>query len=100
MLRLATYAVAFLWALLLSLGTALAQTYPNRPITLIHPFQPGDIVDIFIRTLEPKLSAELGQALVIEYRPGAGGNIGTAAIAKAPPDGYLIGIAGSGALAI
>jgi tripartite-type tricarboxylate transporter receptor subunit TctC len=91
MLRLATYAVAFLWALLLSLGTALAQTYPNRPITLIHPF---------IRTLEPKLSAELGQALVIEYRPGAGGNIGTAAIAKAPPDGYLIGIAGSGALAI
>jgi tripartite-type tricarboxylate transporter receptor subunit TctC len=100
MLRLGTHAVAFLWALLFSLGTALGQTYPNRPITLIHSFQPGDIADIFIRTLEPKIAAELGQALVIEYRPGAGGNIGAAAIAKAPPDGYLIGIATSGVLAI
>jgi tripartite-type tricarboxylate transporter receptor subunit TctC len=50
--------------------------------------------------LEPKISAELGEPLVIEYRPGAGGNVGTGAVAKALPDGYVIGIAGSGALAI
>ena len=68
MLRLATQAVALLCAPLLSLCTALAQTYPNRAITLIDPFPPGDIADIIIRSLEPRISGELGQSLVIEYR--------------------------------
>src|SRR6185503_7755881 len=55
---------------------ALAQTYPSRSITLIVSFPPGASADIVARTLEPRVSAELGQSLVIENRPGAGGNIG------------------------
>src|SRR4051794_709935 len=100
MLRLCMQAATAVCVLLVSVNGALAQPYPTRTITLIHPFQPGDIVDIFIRSLEPRISAELGRALVIDYRPGAGGITGAAAIAKAPADGYTIGIAGSGALAI
>src|SRR5262245_40049546 len=79
MIRLCMRAATALYVLLFSVSSALAQPYPSRAITLIHSFQAGDIVDIFIRSLEPKISAELGQPLVVEYRPGAGGIIGTAA---------------------
>ena len=100
MLRLATLAAAIACALLLSQAAALAQTYPSRSITLIVSFPPGASADIVARTLEPRVSAELGQSLVIENRPGAGGNIGIGAVAKAQPDGYTLGIAAAGVLAV
>jgi tripartite-type tricarboxylate transporter receptor subunit TctC len=100
MLRPATQAAAILCALALSLCPALTQTFPSRPITLIVTFPPGASSDIVARMLEPKVSAALGQGLVIENRPGAGGNIGIGAVAKAAPDGYTLGIAAAGVLAV
>ena len=99
MLRLATQAAAIACALLVLPAGAGAQTYPSRPITLIVTFPPGASSDIVARTLEP-VSAELGQSLVVENRPGAGGNIGIGAVAKAAPDGYMLGIAAAGVLAV
>jgi tripartite-type tricarboxylate transporter receptor subunit TctC len=100
MLRRAMLAAAIACALLLSQAAAFAQTYPSRSITLIVSFPPGASADIVARTLEPRVSAELGQNLVIENRPGAGGNIGIGAVAKAQPDGYTLGIAAAGVLAV
>ena len=69
---------------------ALAQPYPNKPIQVMVPYPPGGIVDNLTRALLPKLTAALGQPLIIENKPGAGGSIGTAQIAKARPDGYSV----------
>jgi tripartite-type tricarboxylate transporter receptor subunit TctC len=74
-------------------GTALAQTYPARPIRLIVPSAPGSTADIVSRFIAQELSKALGQPVVIENRPGAGGTIGTAELARATPDGYTIGSA-------
>ena len=63
--------------------------YPNKPIRVIVPSPPGGPPDVIIRALAPKLSASLGQPLVIDNRGGAGGIIGTAYVAKQPPDGYI-----------
>jgi tripartite-type tricarboxylate transporter receptor subunit TctC len=98
--RLAPRLLAIVCALLLYPALALAQAYPSRQIILIVTFPPGASADIVARTLEPKVSADLGQSLVIENRPGAGGNIGIGAVAKAPPDGYMIGVAAAGVLAV
>src|SRR5215204_4540409 len=67
---------------------ALAQTYPAKHVRLIGPFGPGTTTDIVTRLVGNALGKELGQSVVIENRPGAGGAIGTNAVAKAPPDGY------------
>ena len=69
---------------------ASAQTYPNRPITLVLPFPPGGIADATARVVGPALSAALGQPVVIENRGGSGGNLGVAAVARAAPDGYTL----------
>jgi len=69
---------------------ALAQTYPAKHVRLIVPFGPGTTTDIVTRLVGNALGKELGQSVVIENRPGAGGAIGTNAVAKAPPDGYTI----------
>jgi tripartite-type tricarboxylate transporter receptor subunit TctC len=100
MLRSITQAALLASALLLTPASALAQTYPSRPVTLIVTFPPGGSADIVARTLEPKVSADLGQGVVIENRPGAGGNIGIGAVARAAPDGYTLGIAAAGVLAV
>ena len=76
-------------ALLVPAG-ALAQAYPSKPIRLMVPFPPGGSTDIVARIVAQKLSTQLGQSMVIENRGGAGGTLGTAVVAKAPADGYLL----------
>ncbi len=70
-----------------------AQQYPNKIIRVINPNQPGGNSDILFRLLSPKMGEILGQQLVIDYRPGAGGNIGAEIVAKSAPDGYTTLIA-------
>ena len=74
----------------LMLGTALAQDYPSKPIRLVIPFGPGGLADAVPRLIQPALEASLGQRLVIEHRPGAGGNVGAQAVVSAPADGYTL----------
>jgi tripartite-type tricarboxylate transporter receptor subunit TctC len=69
---------------------AFAQAYPGQPVRIIVGFAPGSGSDIFARLMAQWLSERMGQTFVIENRPGAGGNIGTEAAAKSPPDGYTL----------
>lgn len=81
-------------------GPVLAQGYPSKPIRLIVPYPAGGGTDIAARWVAQKLSERLGQQVVVENRAGAGGNIGTDAIAKAAPDGYTIGMATPGPITV
>jgi len=74
----------------LDAGGAVAQTYPNKPIRIVVPFVAGGAVDMLARMLGAKLSESLGQPVIVENRPGAGGNVAADAVAKSPPDGYTI----------
>jgi len=78
--------------------SVLAQTYPTKPIRYIVPFPPGGSSDLIARAIAPKMSERLGQPIVVENRPGAGGMLGVDVVAKAEPDGYIIGLAAAGAL--
>jgi tripartite-type tricarboxylate transporter receptor subunit TctC len=69
---------------------ARADTWPAKPIRMIVPFPPGSSPDLIARIVTEKLATVLGQPVVVENRPGAGGNIGTGAVAKAAPDGYTL----------
>jgi len=99
--RTAALAAALL-AGVLTLAPAGAQTsdYPNKPIRVIVTFPPGGSTDAVMRLIQPRVTERLGQALVIDNRPGAGGNIGLGAVAQAPGDGYTIGVGAAGALAV
>jgi tripartite-type tricarboxylate transporter receptor subunit TctC len=79
---------------------AAAQDYPSRPITLIVPYAAGGGNDAMARVAADKMSKTLGQNIVIENRGGAGGTIATRQVAKADPDGYTLGLGGTGTLAI
>jgi tripartite-type tricarboxylate transporter receptor subunit TctC len=79
---------------------AFAQDYPSRPIALIVPYAAGGGNDLMARTAAEKMSKTLGQQIVIENRGGAGGSIATRQIAKTAPDGYTLGLGGTGTLAI
>ncbi len=72
--------------------------YPNKPIKIVVTFPPGGSSDAIIRMLSPRLNDKLGQPLVVDNRPGAGGNIGLTAVAKAAPDGYTLGVGAAGGL--
>src|SRR5205807_8308105 len=88
-------------ALLLFSPLASAQpNYPNRPVKMIVPFAPGGASGFVARIISPKLGELLGQTIVIENRPGASGNIGMEAAAKAAADGYTIYLGNIGTIAI
>jgi tripartite-type tricarboxylate transporter receptor subunit TctC len=84
------------------LGVAAAQktSYPTKSIRFIVAFQPGESADILARAMEPLLSERLRQPVVVENQPGKNGSMGIETVAKAAPDGYTIGLAGAGALAV
>ena len=82
------------------LGGAVAQDYPNRPITLIVPFPPGGSTTIVARIVAEKMSEALGQQIVIDNRAGAGGTLGTRTAARSAPDGYTIALAYTATIAI
>ncbi len=88
-------------ALLMSIAAgALADTWPSKPIHLIVPFPAGSSPDLIARMLNDNLARALGQPVIVENRPGAGGMLGTGLVAKAAPDGYTIGISIGGPLAV
>src|SRR5882672_5097549 len=94
-MRKLLFAVALAWA-----ANAGAQTWPSRPVHMIVPFPAGSSPDLIARLLGEKLAPALGQPVVVENRPGAGGNLGTALVAKAAPDGYTLGFSIPGPLAV
>ncbi|RJF91943.1 Bug family tripartite tricarboxylate transporter substrate binding protein [Noviherbaspirillum saxi] len=84
----------------LSVAPASAQNYPSKPIKLIAPFAPGGVADVMARLVGDKLSKSLGTPVIVENRPGAGGNIGADVVAKAEPDGYTLLMTSAGILTI
>jgi len=93
--RFTAFLISFLVA-----GAALAQAYPNRPVRIVVPWPPGQATDIAARVVAEKLQQQLGQPFVADNRPGAGGSIGTDAVAKAAADGYTLLAASSGPTSI
>lgn len=81
-------------------STALAQAYPDRPITLVVPFPPGGPTDSSARVIARALGARLGQQIVVDNRAGAGGTVGPGSVVKAPADGYTLLWAGTSSLAM
>jgi len=90
--------LAILFALFAT--AAFAQQWPSKPIKIIVPYPAGGTSDILARALSPGLQAALGQAIVVENKPGATGNVGADFVAKSPPDGYTLLLADIGSLAI
>ena len=100
-MRILLLAVAFAFAANASAQpTGDAKSWPSRAIHLIVPFPAGSSPDLIARVLSEKLAPALGTPVVVENRPGAGGNLGTALVARAAPDGYTIGISIPGPLAV
>lgn len=81
-------------------GHAAAESYPNRPVKIIVAFPPGQSVDVIARLVAKPMAQSMGQGVVVENRPGAGGVIGASALLNAPADGYTTMIASSGPMSI
>jgi tripartite-type tricarboxylate transporter receptor subunit TctC len=88
----------FFLFLLVPFSSVLAQgdSYPTRPIHVVVPFTPGSVTDIMARSISDRLAAALGQPVVIENRPGAGGTVGTGVVARSAPDGYTLAVVSAG----
>jgi tripartite-type tricarboxylate transporter receptor subunit TctC len=97
MRNLARAAAALLLAGFAAAASAQAD-YPKQPVRMVVTFPPGGSADAVVRMIVPRLSEKLGQQVVVDNRPGAGGNIGLTLVAKAPPDGYTLGVGAAGAL--
>lgn len=93
MMKRAFLATAVL--LLAAAGPASAQSYPERPVTLVNPYSAGGPADLLARSVAASVSEQLGQPMVVENKPGAGTAIGARFVAKAKPDGYTLFIGGS-----
>jgi len=93
------FLIALSMALASSVGVA-AETWPAKPVRIIVPFPPGSSPDLIARMLADKLAQALGQPVIVENKPGAGGNLGTGLVAKAEPDGYTLGLSIPGPLAV
>src|SRR5436189_1074761 len=78
------------------LAGAVGQPYPSKPLRIIVPFTPGSATDTMARPIAERLSSALGQPVVVENRPGAGGTIGINALAKSAPDGYTLAVVSTG----
>ena len=94
-MRVRTLSLAFGLAASLLGASAQAQSFPNRTITIVVPATPGGTIDVIARLLAEKLTVSMGQSVVVENKPGASNNLGTAFVAKAPPDGYTLAICAS-----
>ena len=99
-MRALLIAAAWAAALCCSASGTRAQTYPSRTVTLVVPFPPGGGVDALARIVAERLTAALKQSVVVENRVGAGGNLGTRAVAKAEPDGYTLLLGHTGTISI
>ena len=84
----------------IQIASARADDYPNRQVTMIVPWAPAGAVDTAARIMAPKLAERLGKPVIIENRGGAGSTLGTAIAVKAAPDGYTLGMPGSGSMAV
>src|SRR6266853_3435701 len=94
------FIAALVAAHLSAAGTASAQAYPTRPVTIVVPFAAGGGNDILARLLAQHMGQALGQQFVIENRAGAGGTIGARAVAKAPPDGHILMVGHAGVFGV
>lgn len=83
---------------LLAASAAAAQSYPSRPLRIVVPYAPASSPDVLVRAINDSLARRLGQPVVIENRPGAGGNTGTDYVSKAAPDGYTLVVSTNGPL--
>jgi tripartite-type tricarboxylate transporter receptor subunit TctC len=92
--------VAALFGLLFAILPTSAQDWPTKPVRIVVPFGPGSTPDVVARLIADHLQKKLGQPFIIDNKPGASGNIGTDAVAKAAPDGTTIGVSIGGPLAI
>lgn len=99
-LKQTAFASLALVAGLAGTAPARADTFPNRPVTMVVPFTPGGPTDALARTFANALHEQLGQSIVVENKPGAAGNLGAAAVARAKADGYTLLFASSGPLLI
>ena len=86
-----TAALAAVLPVLLTAGSAAAQTYPSQPIRIIVPYAAGGVTDMLGRLAAEHIKSATGQSTIVENRPGAGGNTGMAAVVTSPPDGYTLG---------